>query len=765
MEKRTFILFMILGGLLSFSGMKAEKYIPPHHPAIHYSGRVDRSNQDTVRFDWPGVSVQCRFSGKSIGIRINGGKDNHFNLFLDGELISIFRAPRDTTITIRPLQRKKTYELLLTKRTEADMGMARFMGIVLDDHGELYPLLKTPNRRIEFIGNSITCGYGTEGSCKEERFTPGTENNYQSYAAILARAFSAEAHFIAHSGKGVVRNYGDKKPVSDAGNTMPGCYNRTLDNNPARIWDFSSWKPDCVVINLGTNDFSTTPHPDKHTFLKGYRELLSRIRQNYGNIPVFCVAGPMINEPCFSYVKEFTLYCRNAEQDHQIFFAGLPDHLLNQAEDLGSDWHPSYKGQLKIAAQLLTPIATVMNWDYHNDEIHPCENDTKRHEQQKTSHPILAFETPGCTHIQSPDVLIVGGGTSGVSAGISSARAGVQTMILEESEWLGGMLTSAGVSAIDGNYNLPSGFWGEFKDSLTSYYGNAEALKTGWVSHVQFEPSAGNSILQQITAHEKNLTVHFKSKLKSIKKGNGQWTVLIETPGRTLTLHPKIIIDATELGDIALQCGVRYDVGMESRGKTREDVAPEKANDVIQDLTYVAILKDYGKDVTIPQPAGYNPHEFACSCENPLCENPNPLNTLWAKDKMITYGKLPNNKYMINWPIEGNDYYANLIDKNEMEREEVLRKAKNHTLCFLYFIQKELGMNTLGLADDEFPTEDKLPWIPYYRESLRIHGLVRFTLNHILSPYTQPDKLYRTCIAVGDYPVDHHHGKYPAWET
>lgn len=378
---------------------------------------------------------------------------------------------------------------------------------------------------------------------------------------------------------------------------------------------------------------------------------------------------------------------------------------------------------------------------------------------------ILAFVTPSCSYVQSPDVLIVGGGTSGVCAGISSARTGVQSMIIEESKWLGGMLTSAGVSAIDGNYNLPSGLWGEFKDSLTSYYGNAEALKTGWVSRMQFEPSAGNRILQHITEQEKNLTVLFKSKLKSIKKENGKWTVLIETPGKTLTLHPKIIIDATELGDVALQCGVKYDVGMESREETKEDVAPEKANNVIQDLTYVAILKDYGKDVTIPQPADYNPQEFACSCENPFCENPNPLNTLWEKNKMITYGKLPNNKYMINWPIEGNDYYVNLIGKNEMERKEALKKAKNHTLRFIYFIQKELGMNTLGLADDEFPTEDKLPLIPYHRESLRIHGLVRFTLNHILEPYTQIDKLYRTYVAVGDYPIDHHHGKYPQQET
>jgi lysophospholipase L1-like esterase len=299
---------------------------------------------------------------------------NYFNLFIDNELISVFHAPRDTTIVVGTLNRKDSHELRITKRTEADMGLTRFMGIILDDEGALKPILNIEKRRIEFIGNSITCGYGTEGSNRDERFRPDTENSDKSYAAILARAFAAEAHYIAHSGIGVVRNYGDEKPVSDPNQTMQGRYNRTLDNDARLSWDFSSWEPDCVIINLGTNDFSTIPHPGKHTFQNGYKELIMQVRKAYGDIPVFCVVGPMTNEPCFSYVKELTLYFRNVLKDNQLFFAGLPDNLLNQDEDLGSDWHPSYYGQKKIAAQLLNPVATILNWDYAYEEIHPTVN-------------------------------------------------------------------------------------------------------------------------------------------------------------------------------------------------------------------------------------------------------------------------------------------------------------------------------------------------------------------------------------------------------
>ena len=57
---------------------------------------------------------------------------------------------------------------------------------------------------------------------------------------------------------------------------------------------------------------------------------------------------------------------------------------------------------------------------------------------------------------------------------------GVNTLVVEESEWLGGMLTAAGVSAVDGNYQLPAGIWGEFRSQLALHYGGLDSLKTGW---------------------------------------------------------------------------------------------------------------------------------------------------------------------------------------------------------------------------------------------------------------------------------------------
>jgi len=363
------------------------------------------------------------------------------------------------------------------------------------------------------------------------------------------------------------------------------------------------------------------------------------------------------------------------------------------------------------------------------------------------------------------DILIVGGGASGTAAGLQASRMGSNTLIIEESTWLGGMLTSAGVSATDGNYRLPGGIWGEFRKALAVHYGGLDSLNTGWVSKVLFEPSVGNEIFKKMAENEKHLDIWYKTSLNEIQKDGDSWKVTVTNDGITKTIQAKIVIDATELGDVAKACGVGYDIGMDSRHNTKERIAPEEKNDIIQDLTYVAVLKDYGKDVTIPRPAGYDSTVFACACINDLCIDPKEPNRMWSSNMMITYGKLPNNKYMINWPLEGNDYYLNIIEMSPAERTEALKKAKEHTMHFIYFLQKEIGFNTLGLADDEFPTEDRLPFIPYHRESRRIHGEVQFTVDYITDPYTQDYKLYRTSIGVGDYPVDHHHARYPEHES
>tara|TARA_Y100000994_G_scaffold31555_2_gene22171 strand:- start:175 stop:2013 length:1839 start_codon:yes stop_codon:yes gene_type:complete len=363
-----------------------------------------------------------------------------------------------------------------------------------------------------------------------------------------------------------------------------------------------------------------------------------------------------------------------------------------------------------------------------------------------------------CDDYNEYDVIIVGGGAGGASAAIQSARNGAKTLLIEKTNWLGGMLTSAGVSAIDGNYNLPSGFWGEFKDSLVSHYGDLESLKTGWVSNVLFEPKVGNEILKSIAKNEKNLKILFSSSVSSVFQPKDDYYNFIVNSSKG-HFSSKVLIDATELGDILPMINEDYDIGMDNIEMYDEDIAPKLKNDIIQDLTYVMVLKNYNKNVKIEKPKNYDPSEFYCSTSSINCTESDKA--LWAPNQMMNYGKLPNDKIMINWPIYGNDYYSNLLEMNHDQREEVFKKAKEKSLKFLYYIQDELGFYNYSLSDEEYNTEDKFPLIPYYREARRIKGIVTFSLNYIKNPYDQKYPLYRTGILVGDYPVDHHHDAHP----
>ena len=366
-----------------------------------------------------------------------------------------------------------------------------------------------------------------------------------------------------------------------------------------------------------------------------------------------------------------------------------------------------------------------------------------------------------CDDSSEYDVIVIGGGAGGTSAAIQSARNGAKTLLIEETDWLGGMLTSAGVSAVDGNYKLPSGFWGEFKDSLVSHYGSLEALKTGWVSNTLFEPRVGNQILKSIAKNENNLKILFSTEVNSVTKLDFHKTEnysfnVKSSKGNFLS---KVLIDATELGDLLPMIDEDYDLGMDSREMYGEDIAPEKNNDIIQDLTFVMILKNYKKSVKIEKPKNYDPSEFYCSTASINC--PESDKALWTPKQMMNYGELPNGKIMINWPIYGNDYYSNLIEMNYDERNEVFKNAKEKSLRYLYYIQDELGYDNYSLSDEEFDTDDNFPPIPYYREARRIKGKVTFSLDYIKKPFDQIHPLYRTGILVGDYPVDHHHDAHP----
>ncbi|MDM8158687.1 SGNH/GDSL hydrolase family protein [Labilibaculum sp. K2S] len=361
-----FITAMMLFTLVS--GQNKWQNIPATDPFIHYMGRVELQN-DQARYNWPGVVVSAKFTGSSLGIHIKGGASNYFNVWIDDRPEKVLHAVNDTTWWYPECLEKGIHYFRLVKRTEADMGMVSFSGICI---GENESLLKSDifqERKLLFIGNSITCGYGAEGKDKSESFNPTTENCEKSYATIIARAFCAQYQLISHSGLGMVRNYGDTQKLSVKIKPMPARLDYLFDGDSTKHYDLSLFYPDAVVVNLGTNDFSTQPFPDEADFIGAGKQLIIKLRNCYPGVKIFCITGPMINEPCYSYTKKIVESIRTEMRTTDVLFLGIPNDLLNLDSDLGSDWHPSYRGQLKTANHIIPLMSTVLDWNYMWDEL------------------------------------------------------------------------------------------------------------------------------------------------------------------------------------------------------------------------------------------------------------------------------------------------------------------------------------------------------------------------------------------------------------
>ena len=357
------------------------------------------------------------------------------------------------------------------------------------------------------------------------------------------------------------------------------------------------------------------------------------------------------------------------------------------------------------------------------------------------------------------DVLVVGGTTGGIAAALQTAKMGVSTVVVEHTPWLGGMLSAAAVSCTDGNHELRSGIWESFRQALYKHY-KSNNLFTGWVSETCFEPHVADSIFKAWVHAQPNMQVYYHWYFdKAIMEGNTiKGAVFENVRGQKLTVYAKRVIDATDLGDVYAGAGAAYDLGTEDSTQSGEKIAPGKS-DVIQDLTWAAVLKDYGKGAnkTISMPPNYDATKYYCSTADAPCNaKPYSLGT----QKVLDYGRVKTTdgslKYMLNWPAFGNDYYINVVEKKPIEREAYYNAAKNFTRGFIYFLQTELKQPNIGLATDE--VNEGMAFMAYNREGRRLRGKVRLNIDHIATPFNT--NVYRTGISVGDYPVDHHHARY-----
>lgn len=369
------------------------------------------------------------------------------------------------------------------------------------------------------------------------------------------------------------------------------------------------------------------------------------------------------------------------------------------------------------------------------------------------------------------EVLVVGGGTGGTAAAIQAARRGAKTILVSEFSWLGGMLTSAGVSAPDGNelVAFQTGLWGAFLRELQ--HRQLGGLDNSWVSFFSYDPRLGAQVFADWVQELPNLHwIAGRVPLEVFRQGN----CITGVRFADFTVKAKITLDATELGDLLALAEVPYRWGWELQSEWGEPSAPTTFSALaeqypVQAPTWVVIMQDFGE---ASAPKVTDPHSNKA-------EEAGDLDKLafagawdgYEPEQFLNYGRLPGGLFMINWPLCGNDYGKGVgrLIESEASRHQFLQESRWHTQNFADFIQTQLGRR-YGCSDQIFPltTPNSLgggayALHPYYRESRRLVGLTTVREQDIL-PVAKGrvaplpvNAGWVSAIALGNYANDHHY--------
>jgi lysophospholipase L1-like esterase len=326
---------------------------------VRLQGRFDMTDSARPSFGWSGSAMIARFQGTGATLRIDGSP-NQFAVVVDGMLSSrVLKVVSGTAqYALATGLASGVHDVVVWKRTEANQGENRFLGLDVVG-GQLQAPPAQTDRRIEIYGDSITAGYGMDGAGPNCPYSADTEDHYLTYGALTARALDTDLHTVAWSGIGMYRNYGVSGASSDA---MPSVYARTLATQSSSAWNFATWQPQAVVINLGTNDASTNGDPGT-PYETAYLGFVRSLRQKYPDTFFVLTIGPMLDGSSLASIKrhlQTVISTRSSEGDNKMSFLEFP--VQTAADGYGCDWHPSPATNAKMATLLVAELKTRLGW-------------------------------------------------------------------------------------------------------------------------------------------------------------------------------------------------------------------------------------------------------------------------------------------------------------------------------------------------------------------------------------------------------------------
>jgi hypothetical protein len=360
MSNKQFIITIFLCTIFGI-GCAQNKIVPFNSPNIYYEGRIN-FKQGFSELSWPGTSVSLLFEGKNVSAILKDlDTANYYNVIVDDKNISKIHTDtvKRSYLLASGLADGK-HKIELFKRTEWDKGKTLFYGFEAPENTKLFSVPAAKKRKIEFYGNSITCGYAMEDNSGNDSWHGYFENNYLSYAAITARHFDAQYYCISKSGIGIIISW---FPL-----LMPEIYDRLDPTDSTSKWDFTKFTPDIVVVNLFQNDswlvkkpeheqfkfrFGTKA-PDESFIMNSYKNFIVSLRKKYPNANIICALGSMDatkeGSPWPSYIRQ-AVGQLNDPKIYTYFF-----------KYKNTDGHPKVAEQKAMADNLIEFIEKNIKW-------------------------------------------------------------------------------------------------------------------------------------------------------------------------------------------------------------------------------------------------------------------------------------------------------------------------------------------------------------------------------------------------------------------
>jgi len=322
-----------------------------------------------------GTGAEFIVTGRSVSVTMKadssvaGATENHARVavYLDDKRVAdTLLSAVETTIPVFESRTEETHRVRVIKLSESAMSTCGISAITVE--GMIRPT-EEKSKLIEFVGDSITCGYGVDDEDPDHHFATGTEDVTKAYAYKTAEALDADYSMVSFSGYGIVSGY-TGEGVKSAEQLVPMYYEKlgfsygTYFGNgfpQKNAWEFTKRQPDLVVINLGTNDSSyVKDNPErKEEYIAGYVEFLKTVRKCNPEAKILCTLGIMGTELCPGVEEAVDRY-KKATKDTNIssmrFVAQLPE------DGLAADWHPTEKTHIKAAAKLTAEIKRIMGW-------------------------------------------------------------------------------------------------------------------------------------------------------------------------------------------------------------------------------------------------------------------------------------------------------------------------------------------------------------------------------------------------------------------